>query len=135
MGSTHTELAFQIKQFKFAVKLPKLKFRTPEFLRKRGNKYKIKDIKPSSDLSFSSEDWIKEFNTRYNLINQPSQPDPQDTSFSSINLSKTSTPVCLRIFPLNWTEMSEKKIDFLLDVSGVKIYENVDLIDDENVQL
>ena len=83
--------------------------------------------KSDSDPSFSSEEWIKEFNARYNpLPHSPKEDDHEATFYSNIP-SRTSTPVNHRIFPLNRLEVPDRKIRFLPDVSGVKIYENIEV--------
>ena len=162
MAFSYTELGFEINQFKFAVKLPKIKLRKPKLLRKRksvespdsldninvdwkkefNKKYadhlfkteakksskssSTSSSKSSSDPSFSSEEWIKEFNARYNPLPHSPQDDQEAAFYSNIP-SRTSTPVSHRIFPLNRLDGPDRKMRFLPDVSGVKIYENIEV--------
>ena len=154
---SYTELGFEINQFRFAVKVPKIKLRKPKILKKRKSveqpdsldnlnvdwrkefnkkyadhlfkteaKRKTKSS-PSSEPSFSSEEWIKEFNARYNPPPQSPKEDDQEAAFYSNLPSRTSTPVSHRILPLNRLDMPVQKIRFLPDVSGVKIYVNIEV--------
>ena len=95
----------------------------------------------SSDPSFNSEEWIREFNTRCRTLPNPKiqrrekaevVEDKEQTNFYANIPSTHSTPVSCRIVPLNRNEIEERKTLFLPDLSGVKIYESVELGSDGN---
>ena len=162
-----TSVGFDIYQFKFAVRIPRIKLRRPKLLTKRktplkqannsinsGNvrltcsskftrKFDSYDRSESvsSDPSFNSEEWIREFNTRCKTLPNPKiqrrekaevVEDKEQTNFYANIPSTHSTPVSCRIVPLNRNEIEERKTLFLPDLSGVKIYESVELGSDGN---
>ena len=162
-----TSVGFDIYQFKFAVRIPRIKLRRPKLLTKRktplkqannsinsGNvrltcsskftrKFDSYDRSESvsSDPSFNSEEWIREFNTRCRTLPNPKiqrrekaevVEDKEQTNFYANIPSTHSTPVSCRIVPLNRNEIEERKTLFLPDLSGVKIYESVELGSDGN---
>ena len=94
----------------------------------------------STDPSFTSDDWIKEFNARARCRSGPKLRKSSEDSAEDVETnfyanmppsSHTSTPVSCRIVPLNRIENLELEADtrtrFLPDVSGIKIYETVEL--------
>merc|ERR1712096_55170 len=99
MSSSYTEFGFEINHRRFAVKIPKLKIRTPKMLmRRKGRKTPaVKSQEP--DLR------LKELNTRYNDFltvkreNNRFGSESSDTSESSSysynyeNFQLSSTPV------------------------------------------
>ena len=58
--------------------------------------------------------------------------DKEQTNFYANIPSTHSPPVSCRIVPLNRNEIEERKTLFLPDLSGVKIYESVELGSDGN---
>ena len=165
--SPFTRMAFELNNFKFAVKIPKFKLRKPRILTKKRH---ISDDSDSSersripsftlprvasctprfpkynsdtsstvstDPSFTSDDWIREFNARCKTvpkIQKPAEVEDVEKNFYSNVPSATSTPVSCKIVPLNRinTEEEERKTRFLPNVSGIKIYETVDMGSDGN---
>ena len=128
LPNSYTELGFQIKHFKFALRIPKLK--RPKLLRRRRqqivavtekpvdwaseihdryqeelrryNKQKTTSTAASTESSTESYDWIRDFHTRYNPVAEPVavQAVPDATIISN-NPERTSTPFSLTIQPLN----------------------------------
>ena len=162
-----TSVGFDIYQFKFAVRIPRIKLRRPKLLTKRKTPLKQannsinsgsvrltcsskftrkfdsydRSESVSSDPSFNSEEWIREFNTRCRTLPNPKiqrrekaevVEDKEQTNFYANIPSTHSTPVSCRIVPLNRNEIEERKTLFLPDLSGVKIYESVELGSDGN---
>ena len=167
-------VGFDIYQFKFAVRIPRIKLRRPKLLTRRKSPNKSgsssksdnerqQDVvtcsskltrkfetynrseSVSSDPSFNSEEWIREFNARCKTLPQPRMrkapeeavsvvltEDQEQTTFYANIPSSHSTPVSCKIVPLNRNEIEERKTLFLPDLSGVKIYESVELGSDGN---
>ena len=158
-------MGFEINTFKFTVKIPKIKLRKPRILRKRVSlsssddsecsvksgrvttcvtrftpKFETNSIKSdqnsvSTDPSFTSDDWIKEFNARCRSVSR--LPKPEDIEDVEKNFyanvpSATSTPVSCKILPLNKIVEEDRQIRFLPNVSGIKIYETLDIGSDGN---
>ena len=126
--SSYTELGFQINNLRFAVRIPSVKMRRPKFWRKKMTVHSVgsssSSASSSTSSSSSSDDWIAQFHARYN----PVHPTTTNTTMLSNNPSPclTSTPVTLNILPLN----REKRRTVLHDVSGVKIYEDMEEVGD-----
>ena len=78
----------------------------------------------TSSTTSSSDDWIAQFHARYN----PVHPTTTNTTMLSDNPPPclTATPVTLSILPLN----RERRRTVLHDVSGVKIYEDMEEVGD-----
>ena len=161
-------VGFDIYQFKFAVRIPRIKLRRPKLLSKRKSPSKCgtssksdnewqhigsskltrkfetynRSESVSSDPSFNSEEWIREFNARCKTLPTPKilkhtetvvvAEDQEQTNFYANIPSSHSTPVSCKIVPLNRNEIEERKTLFLPDLTGVKIYESVDLGSDGN---
>ena len=163
--SPFTQVGFEFNSLRFAVKIPKIKLRRPRILRRRRQNVTescsdCSDPAPescasrpsrkfessgrsdqnsvSTDPSFTSDDWIKEFNARARCksvpkLRKPSGDSAEDaeTNFYANLPASHSTPVSCRIVPLNRLETGEPELDtrtrFLPDVSGIKIYETLDL--------
>ena len=158
-------LGFDVYQFKFAVRIPRIKLRRPKLLTKKKTPFKqslnssnssnvrvtcsskfTRKFDPydrsesvSSDPSFNSDEWIREFNTRCKTLPNPKiqkqetvTEDKEQTNFYANIPSTHSTPVSCRIVPLNRNEIDERKTLFLPDLSGVKIYESLELGSDGN---
>merc|ERR1712147_359780 len=133
--SSYTELGFQINNLRFAVRIPIVKIRRPRFWRKKIAVNNTKNISSSScpspsssnilppTSSFSSptpssDDWIAEFHARYNPIY--TVPTTTTTMMSDNQASiLSSSPVTIN---------RETSRTVLHDVSGVKIYEDMDEI-------
>ena len=152
-------VGFDIYQFKFAVRIPKIKLRRPKLLTKRkspnksGSSSKLtrkfdtynRSESVSSDPSFNSEMWIREFNARCKTLPTPKilkpteavmvTEDQEQTNFYANIPSSHSTPVSCKIVPLNRNEMEERKTLFLPDLTGVKIYESVELDSEGNEEV
>merc|ERR1712129_98055 len=122
--SQYTELGFQINNVTFAVRIPSVKIRRPRFWRKKMSVNNQEDgvatLSASSSTSSSSssscppsDDWIAQFHARYNPI--------QTATMNSVTMMSDnpspSTPVRLS---------RERSRITLHDVSGVKIYEDMD---------
>ena len=162
---TFTQVGFDFSSLKFAVKMPKIKLRRPKILRRK--RQNLAESSPdcsdpapvtcafrvdrkfessgrsdqnsvSTDPSFTSDDWIKEFNARARYRSGSKLRKPSEDSAEEINFyanmppsSHTSTPVSCRIVPLNRIENqspeTETRTKFLPDLSGIKIYETVEL--------
>ena len=165
--SPFTQVGFEFNNLRFAVKIPKIKLRRPRLLRRRRrdvteSSSDCSDPAPvtcasrlsrkfessgrsdqnsvSTDPSFTSDDWIKEFNARARCKSGPKLRKPSEDSAEDVETnfyanmppsSHTSTPVSCRIVPLNRLETQDTEADtrtrFLPDVSGIKIYETVEL--------
>ena len=162
-------VGFDIYQFKFAVRIPRIKLRRPKLLTKRKSPSKSgssssnsdqerrgpssskltrkfetynRSESVSSDPSFNSEEWIREFNSRCKTLPTPKilkhteavvvTEEQEQTNFYANIPSSHSTPVSCKIVPLNRNEIEERKTLFLPDLTGVKIYESVDLGSDGN---
>ena len=161
--SPFTELGFEINNYRFAVKIPKIRLRKPKLLsRKKSSssnpserssnsvekvttcstrfhrryesytKSLDQHSQVSTDPSFTSDEWIKEFNARCKSVPklQNESEDEEHQNFYANVPSATSTPVNCKIIPLNRLHISdseEKRTRFLPDVSGIKIYETVDI--------
>ena len=160
-------VGFDIYQFKFAVRIPRIKLRKPKILTKRKsanksrNSSKSDNVAPcsskllrkfdtynrsesvSSDPSFNSDEWIREFNARCKTLPTPKilkhteaavvTEDQEQRNFYANIPSSTSTPVSCKIVPLNRNEVEEgRKTLFLPDLTGVKIYETLELGSDGN---
>ena len=134
--SSYTELGFQINNLRFAVRIPSVKIRRPRFWRKKMSVNNEENITSSSFPSpssssissptsafssptASSDDWIAEFHARYNPIHTV---PTTTTTMMSDNQSPclTSTPVTI----------NRERRTIIHDVSGVKIYEDMDEIGD-----
>lgn len=165
-----TELGFEINNFRFAVKIPKIRLRRPRLLTKRRQVVMMENLNSSdsgrtscssrfqrkfdsynnksdqnsisTDPSFTSDEWIKEFNARCKSVPQIPIPkihkseeaeDVEKNFYANIPTT-TSTPVSCKIIPLNrlLEDDSDKKMRFLPNVSGIKIYETLDLGSDGN---
>ena len=164
---------FDIYQFKFAVRIPRIKLRRPKLLTKRKSPNKSgssaksdnerqhvvtcsskltrkfetynRSESVSSDPSFNSDEWIREFNARCKTLPNPKiqrhpeavvvSEDQEQTNFYANIPSSHSTPVSCKIVPLNRNEIEERKTLFLPDLSGVKIYESVELGSDGNEEV
>ena len=156
LPNAYTELGFQFKHFKFALRIPKL--RRPKMLRKRRqvvaavnerpvdwaseihnryqeelrryNKQKTTSTAASSAASTESYDWIRDFHSRYNPVAEPVVQTAPDATIISNNPERTSTPFSLTIQPLN--RMLRQNSDVaknrldFLDLSGLKIYEDLE---------
>ena len=162
---TFTQVGFEFSSLKFAVKMPKIKLRRPKILRRK--RKNLTESSPecsepapvtcaskvsrmfessgrsdqnsvSTDPSFTSDDWIKEFNARARYRSGSKLRKPSEDSAEEINFyanmppsSHTSTPVSCRIVPLNrienQTPETETRTKFLPNLSGIKIYETVEL--------
>jgi hypothetical protein len=148
--ASYTELGFQIRHFKFAVRIPKL--RRPKLLKKRPVENRVdwaseiqkryrEELKrygresttassgnAATSSSLDSYDWMRDFHSRYNPV-VSSVPDASAVSPAvSDNPERTSTPLSLTIQPLNRMVRDcevARRLDFL-DMSGVKIYENLE---------
>ena len=152
-------VGFDIYQFKFAVRIPRIKLRRPKLLTKRKSPSKSDNERQhvvtcsskltrkfdtynrsesvSSDPSFNSEEWFREFNARCKTLPTPKilkhpetvsvavAEDQEQTNFYANIPSTHSTPVSCKIVPLNRNEIEERKTLFLPDLTGVKIYESV----------
>ena len=104
--------------------------------------YNNKSDQNSTDPSFTSDEWIKEFNARCKSVPQipiqkvqkSEEAEDVEKNFYANIPTTTSTPVSCKIIPLNRLieDDSGKKMRFLPDVSGIKIYETVDLGSDGN---
>ena len=154
LPNSYTELGFQFKHFKFALRIPKL--RRPKMLKKRRqvvavtenpvdwaseihNRYqqelqrhsKQKTIATvASTASTDSYDWIRDFHSRYNPVAEPVVQTAPDATIISNNPERTSTPFSLTIQPLNRmlrqnSDVAQTRLDFL-DMSGLKIYEDLE---------
>ena len=152
--NAYTELGFQFKNFKFALRIPKL--RRPKMLRKRRqvvavnerpvdwaseihNRYQEELRRYSkqkttstaaSAASTESYDWIRDFHSRYNPVAEPVVHTAPDATIISNNPERTSTPFSLTIQPLNRmlrqnSDVAQTRLDFL-DLSGLKIYEDLE---------
>ena len=159
--SAFTELGFEINNFKFSVKIPKLRLKKPKLLRRRRvesvefsspaalttcssrfqRKYESyvrsdQHSSVSTDPSFTSDEWIKEFNARCKSVPKIHKSDDSEDedhqNFYSNVPSATSTPVNCKIVPLNRLHLDnseeERKSKFLPNISGIKIYETVDMM-------
>ena len=153
-ANSYTELGFQIKHFKFAVRIPKL--RRPKLMRKK--RTEIEEPVPHDKIDWASEihkryrdelrrygrtstttssggtastadshDWIRDFHSRYNPVVEPVVSSAPDATILSDNPESTSTPLSLSIHPMNRMvkEAAKVHLDFL-DLSGVKIYDNIE---------
>ena len=153
LPTSYTELGFQFKHFKFALRIPKL--RRPKLLRKRReavavnerpvdwaseihNRYqeelrrynKQKTTTTASAASTDSYDWIRDFHSRYNPVAEPVIQTAPDATIISNNPERTSTPFSLTIQPLNRmlrqnSDVAKTRLDFL-DLSGLKVYEDLE---------
>ena len=154
MEETYTEIGIQINHFRFAVRFPqirKLRFfrkkkvdlnESLEDIHSNIDLYpKISKIcngrrrkfERSSSLTTSSnksseggdDHWIKDFHARYNpvLVRAKTEVNEDTASYGLPDL--TSTPVNLKIRPLNWIRDGGDDISSM-NVSGVKIYENIE---------
>ena len=151
LPNAYTELGFQFKHFKFALRIPKL--RRPKMLRKRRevvavnerpvdwaseihNRYQEelrrcnKQKTTSTAASTDSYDWIRDFHSRYNPVAEPVVQTAPDATIISNNPESTSTPFSLTIQPLNRmmrqnSDIAQTRLDFL-DLSGLKIYEDLE---------
>ena len=107
--------------------------------RKHESSHRSDQNSVSTDPSFTSDDWIKEFIARARCRSGPKLRKPSEDStddvetnfYANLPSSHTSTPVSCRILPLNRIETQEPEADkrtrFLPDVSGIKIYETVEI--------
>ena len=109
----------------------------------------VRGAKVSRDPSFTSGDWIKEFNARCRVAPPPppppprhskqrgrhpssSSPEAEESAFYANVPATTSTPLSCRILPLNRlgdTDLGEEpqlRGRSLADISGVKIYDTVE---------
>ena len=151
LPNSYTELGFQFKHFKFALRIPKL--RRPKMLKKRRqvvavtenpvdwaseihNRYQqelqrhSKQKTVASAASTDSYDWIRDFHSRYNPVAEPVVQTAPDATIISNNPERTSTPFSLTIQPLNRmlrqnSDVAQTRLDFL-DMSGLKIYEDLE---------
>merc|ERR1712060_142352 len=131
----YTELGFQISNIRFAVRIPNMRIRRPRFWRKKMSVNSREETTPtlsgssktSSTPSLSSpstEDWIAQFHALYNPIHtttptsMPYIPSP----------CLTSTPVKLGTNHL----VRERSRVTLHDMSGVKIYEDLEDVEVED---
>ena len=153
--TSYTMLGFQIKNFKFAVRIPKLK--KPKLMKKLRKEEAVTEVNRvdwASDIqrryqdelrrygrqasstssepsSLDSYDWIRDFHSRYNPVLEPpvsSAPDAALSPTMSDNPERTSTPLSLRIEPLNRMVKegrAQARLDFH-DMSGLKIYEDLE---------
>merc|ERR1712096_589417 len=97
MSSSYTEFGFEINNRRFAVKIPKLKIRTPKMLMKRKGR-KTPAVKPQEhDLR------LKELNTRYNAFltvkreNNRFGSEASETSGSSTSSVEVEMPMKCQI--------------------------------------
>ena len=155
LPNAYTELGFQFKHFKFALRIPKL--RRPKMLRKRRQVVAAVNERPvdwaseihnryqeelrrynkqkttstaTSAASTESYDWIRDFHSRYNPVAEPIVHTAPDATIISNNPERTSTPFSLTIQPLNRmlrqnSDVAKNRLDFL-DLSGLKIYEDLE---------
>ena len=155
LPNAYTELGFQFKHFKFALRIPKL--RCPKILRKRRQVVAAVNERPvdwaseihnryqeelrrynkqkttstaTSAASTESYDWIRDFHSRYNPVAEPIVHTAPDATIISNNPERTSTPFSLTIQPLNRmlrqnSDVAKNRLDFL-DLSGLKIYEDLE---------
>ena len=152
LPNSYTELGFQFKHFKFALRIPKL--RRPKMLKKRRqvvavtenpvdwaseihNRYQQELQRHSKQktiatvaASTDSYDWIRDFHSRYNPVAEPVVQTAPDATIISNNPERTSTPFSLTIQPLNRmlrqnSDVAQTRLDFL-DMSGLKIYEDLE---------
>ena len=155
LPNAYTELGFQFKHFKFALRIPKL--RRPKILRKRRQVVAAVNERPvdwaseihnryqeelrrynkqkttstaTSAASTESYDWIRDFHSRYNPVAEPIVHTAPDATIISNNPERTSTPFSLTIQPLNRmlrqnSDVAKNRLDFL-DLSGLKIYEDLE---------
>ena len=152
LPNSYTELGFQFKHFKFALRIPKL--RRPKMLKKRRqvvavtenpvdwaseihNRYQQElqrhsKQKTTSTVAASTDsyDWIRDFHSRYNPVAEPVVQTAPDATIISNNPERTSTPFSLTIQPLNRmlrqnSDVAQTRLDFL-DMSGLKIYEDLE---------
>ena len=155
LPNAYTELGFQFKHFKFALRIPKL--RRPKMLRKRRQVVAAVNERPvdwaseihnryqeelrrynkqkttstaASAASTESYDWIRDFHSRYNPVAEPVVHTAPDATIISNNPERTSTPFSLTIQPLNRmlrqnSDVAKNRLDFL-DLSGLKIYEDLE---------
>ena len=152
LPNSYTELGFQFKHFKFALRIPKL--RRPKMLKKRRqvvavtenpvdwaseihNRYQQEVQRHSKQktiatvaASTDSYDWIRDFHSRYNPVAEPVVQTAPDATIISNNPERTSTPFSLTIQPLNRmlrqnSDVAQTRLDFL-DMSGLKIYEDLE---------
>ena len=112
----------------------------------------VRGAKVSRDPSFTSGDWIKEFNARCRVAPPPPPPstlprhskqrgrhpssspeaEAEESAFYANVPATTSTPLTCRILPLNRlgdTDLGEEpqlRGRSLADISGVKIYDTVE---------
>ena len=155
LPNAYTELGFQFKHFKFALRIPKL--RRPKILRKRRQVVAAVNERPvdwaseihnryqeelrrynkqkttstaTSAASTESYDWIRDFHSRYNPVAEPIVHTAPDATIISNNPERTSTPFSLTIQPLNRmlrqnSDVAKNRLDFL-DLYGLKIYEDLE---------
>ena len=153
MEITYTEIGIQINHFRFAVRIPRI--RKPRFLRTQKvdlnasviniesnidlyKKYskmfngRRRKFESSSSLTMASsksfeggdDHWIKDFHARYNpVLARAKTEGSEDTAVYGFP-DLTSTPVNLKILPLN--RIQDVGDESHLNVSGVKIYENIE---------
>ena len=165
----YTEVGLQIHNFKFALRLPKM--RKPKLFRRSKHKSESSDDEFASlkaellrkynrvgakkvsststnSINASSEDsegddWMRDFHRRYNPLVLKVRTLDEDQTLDESVLSGgppdlTSTPVNLRIRPLNRDINAAGPLEYSpelnpsaavldsTDMSGVKIYENID---------
>merc|ERR1712129_14052 len=125
--SQYTELGFQINNVTFAVRIPSVKIRRPRFWRKKMSVNNQEDgiatLSASSSTSSSSssssppsDDWIAQFHARYNPI--------QTATINTVTMMSDNPSPCLTSTPVRLSR--ERSRITLHDVSGVKIYEDMD---------
>lgn len=151
MEKMYTEIGIQINHFRFAIRIPKIRkprlFRIKnvdlnasfedmtskmdlyqkysKFLNSRRKKFESSSsLTTSSSKSFEDDHWIKDFHARYNpVLSREKTANLEDTTNYGFP-DLTSTPVNLKIRPLNRIQDGGDESD--LNVSGVKIYENIE---------
>ena len=143
--SSYRELGFQIAHFKFAIRMPKL--HRPRILKRRRtaevaepvtsidwasdihDRYQQELRRSTTASTATSYDWIRDFHARYNPVVElkPTHASPLDSTIFSDNPESTSTPINLRIQPLNQIVREGARSASLnfFNMSGVKIYENL----------
>ena len=137
------EIGFWIKQFRFELRLPKIKLKKPIILNKNKNigtfdglelPSECKSMKnptlkcsslstssfASSTSSYSVSDFLQDLDENKHTVENTFTFKEKLTA----HVDKTSTPLILNILPLNRMVRRKSQSILVHDVSGVKIYED-----------